>query len=96
MKGKLEPKLFPLLPVPSKRIWVSSWGTTAFTVTHQGDEEPNCEHLPGGLEGKRGKPTLTERNKTPALSSETPAGSLMRRAALQVWNQLREERKTQA
>lgn len=37
-------------------------------------------------------PTLTERNKTPALSSETPAGSLMRRAALPFWNQLKDER----
>lgn len=38
--------------------------------------------------------TLTERSKTPALSSETPAGSLMTPAALQFWNQLRDERKT--
>lgn len=38
--------------------------------------------------------TLTERSKTPALSSETLAGSLMTPAALQFWNQLRDERKT--
>lgn len=38
-------------------------------------------------------PTLTERNKIPALSSEIPAGSLMRRVALQFWNQLRSENK---
>lgn len=80
-------------PFPSMRILVSSLGPTAFAVTHQCDEEPNCvERLPGG--GKWGVPTLTERNKIPALSSEIPAGSLMRWAALQFWNQLRGEKKT--
>lgn len=39
-------------PFPSMRILVSSSGPTAFTVTHQSDEEPNCvEHLPGGGKG---------------------------------------------
>lgn len=72
------------------RILVSSSGPTAFVATHQGDEEP----LPGGWVCGC-VPTLTERSKTPAPSSETPAGSLMTRAALHVGNQLREKRKTE-